>query len=90
MKLILLIIPLLIILIQNSLASDNISYKAPKIDNHWEVTADKLLELPQSRTIASEKEDDSKELITLDEIVGKNKKKAGAYPRKMFWKYENN
>lgn len=49
------------------------TYKRPHLPNKWQQTASKITS--NKRAPASVKEESSSELVTLDEIVGKNKKR---------------
>ncbi|MDH5580997.1 MAG: hypothetical protein OEY33_03760 [Bdellovibrionales bacterium] len=72
-----------IILTSSALAKDD--YKTPNLPQKWVKTAEKIIK-SRDRAPASISMDSEKTLLTLDEIAGKNKKKA--LPKARAWKID--
>ncbi|MFZ8934212.1 MAG: hypothetical protein ACO20H_07345 [Bacteriovoracaceae bacterium] len=72
-----------IILTSTAIAKD--VYKTPKLPQKWIKTADKIIK-NQDRSPASVDADSTAPLLTLDEIAGKNKKKA--LPKARAWRVD--
>ncbi len=68
-----------------SVAVGKSEYKAPKFPTKWQKTAEKIIK-SQNRAPASIEDDSTPPLLTLDEIVGKNKKKAA--PKARPWRVD--